>query len=93
MKLIRAVLPGFPEGVYGRLEVDRLELMAGSPTSTEGLTPTGQRVALSAIVRWLPPVTPVNVLCIGVNYRNHGAECEIRGPPPPPPGVVVGRTR
>jgi len=37
----------------------------------EGLQPTGERVSLG---RRLAPLEPVNIFCIGLNYREHAAE-------------------
>jgi 2-keto-4-pentenoate hydratase/2-oxohepta-3-ene-1,7-dioic acid hydratase in catechol pathway len=37
----------------------------------EGPVETGETVA---IARWLPPIEPVNIFCIGLNYRAHAKE-------------------
>ena len=44
---------------------------------TAGLAATGERVEAK---RWLPPVAPRVILCIGCNYAEHAAE---GGAPPP----------
>lgn len=36
-----------------------------------GLAPTGERLRVR---KWLAPVVPVNIFCIGLNYRAHAAE-------------------
>ena len=50
-----------PEGEYQRLQGD---LFAG-------LEPVGERVRAA---RLLAPLEPVNIFCIGLNYREHAAE-------------------
>ncbi len=42
------------------------------------------------ILRFLSPLDPVNVICVGVNYRNHSAECAIA--PPPHPAMFIKLT-
>lgn len=47
-----------------------------------GLEPTGERIRVS---KWLAPVAPVNIFCIGLNYRAHADET---GAPPPEHPVI-----
>jgi 2-keto-4-pentenoate hydratase/2-oxohepta-3-ene-1,7-dioic acid hydratase in catechol pathway len=57
--------------LYGTIEGDRIAVADGNPLS--GLQATGERVAL-ADVNLLAPIKPVNVLCIGQNYKAHVEE-------------------
>lgn len=56
----------------------RLERLEGSPYGS--LTPTGEIVEAA---KWLPPVDPSMLLCIGLNYRKHAAECNLPIPEVP----------
>jgi 2-keto-4-pentenoate hydratase/2-oxohepta-3-ene-1,7-dioic acid hydratase in catechol pathway len=60
---------------YGQLHSDgSLEALLGDPFDADGLVglrPSGEEAAVS---RWLAPVEPRALLCIGVNYRRHAAE-------------------
>ena len=51
------------------LEGNRAELLEGN--SYRDLRPTGRQVS---VLKWLAPVAPVNIFCIGLNYRAHAAE-------------------
>ncbi|MEO1237542.1 MAG: fumarylacetoacetate hydrolase family protein [Planctomycetota bacterium] len=62
------------------------ELWAGSPVAGAA-TPTGEAVAVG---RRLAPVEPVNVFCIGLNYRAHAAEMGVE--PPTHPAVFMKPT-
>jgi 2-keto-4-pentenoate hydratase/2-oxohepta-3-ene-1,7-dioic acid hydratase in catechol pathway len=56
---------------YGIVEGDTLAVAAGDPI--QGLKRTGATVPLAG-VKLLAPVAPVNVLCIGQNYKAHVEE-------------------
>ena len=56
---------------YGIIEGEAIAVAAGDPV--RGLKPTGATVPLAG-VRLLAPVEPVNVLCIGQNYKAHVEE-------------------
>jgi len=56
---------------YGMIEGDKIAVADGNPLG--GLKATGKRVTL-AEVKLLAPVEPVNVLCIGQNYKAHVEE-------------------
>jgi 2-keto-4-pentenoate hydratase/2-oxohepta-3-ene-1,7-dioic acid hydratase in catechol pathway len=56
--------------IYGfSLGGGRAGVLAGDPYS--GLEPTGRETAAH---RWLAPIDPVNIYCIGLNYREHARE-------------------
>lgn len=57
-----------------------------------GLTPTGETVPVE---RLLAPLAPVNILCIGLNYRKHADESHMAYPERPvlfikPTSTVIG---
>jgi len=57
---------------YGLMDsprADRAAVLAGDPFT--GLERTGEIIAVE---RLLPPVTPPNILCLGLNYRKHADE-------------------
>ncbi|WP_295880293.1 fumarylacetoacetate hydrolase family protein [uncultured Thiohalocapsa sp.] len=61
-----------PDGrtLYGEpVGTDRARVLEGDPFGT--LTPTGEH---TDVARLLPPVQPVNIFCIGLNYRAHAQE-------------------
>ena len=77
---------------YGMIEGDKIALSEGTPLG--GLKATGKRVAL-ADVKLLAPIEPVNVLCIGMNYKAHVDEQGEKFPKAPilfmkPTTTVIG---
>jgi 2-keto-4-pentenoate hydratase/2-oxohepta-3-ene-1,7-dioic acid hydratase in catechol pathway len=56
----------------------RLERLEGSPYGAP--KPTGEFVEAA---RWLPPVDPSMLICIGLNYRKHAVECNLPIPEQP----------
>jgi len=83
---------GGRRAAFGRLEGDRLLLLAGVPW--HGPTPTGEEVPLAS-ARLLAPVTPTKIVCVGRNYRAHAAELGNDVPAEPllffkPPSSIVG---
>lgn len=48
---------------------DRARCLGGDPFT--GLTATSE---IARVQRWLAPVQPVNIFCMGLNYRAHAAE-------------------
>ncbi|MCB1759969.1 MAG: fumarylacetoacetate hydrolase family protein [Gammaproteobacteria bacterium] len=69
MRIVRFEGPdGSP--VYGEeLAGGQARLLQGDPLA--GLIPTGETLA---VVRRLAPIEPVNIFCIGLNYRAHAEE-------------------
>lgn len=65
---------------YGVLEGDTIEVLAGHPF--EGLNVTHTKVAL-AEVQLLAPVEPPNVIALGLNYRRHAEESNMKIPTHP----------
>ena len=65
----RYLVDGVP--CVGRRDGDRLVRLDRAPWL--GGTETGV-TDLAAAVRWLPPVTPSKIVCVGLNYRAHIAE-------------------
>lgn len=55
---------------YGTpIDAHTAEVLAGDLYA--GLEPTGERIEVR---KWLAPLVPVNIFCIGLNYRDHAAE-------------------
>ena len=82
MRIVRFVSGGrvhFGRATDGRLaEADRLAVRGG--TLFDGFDVTAERLAVE---RLLAPVVPVDILCIGLNYRDHAAETGATVPPHP----------
>jgi len=78
MKIVRFEQAG--NAAYGVLEGDRIQTLAGEPFTE--LARTGASVP-AADVRLLAPVDPPNVLAIGLNYRPHADESNMKIPDHP----------
>ncbi|MBW1982409.1 MAG: fumarylacetoacetate hydrolase family protein [Deltaproteobacteria bacterium] len=78
MKILRFLQNGSP--VYGILERDTISPCHGDPF--EGLQPRGESLELSS-VQLLPPVSPPNVICLGLNYKRHAREFGLPHPEKP----------
>ena len=57
---------------------DQAELLAGD--LYEGLEPTGEK---ATVKKALAPLSPSNIFCIGLNYREHAAESGMEPPEQP----------
>ncbi|MBX7256006.1 MAG: fumarylacetoacetate hydrolase family protein [Candidatus Hydrogenedentes bacterium] len=73
MKFVRFTSAGHPKGVYG-LVGDQGEIRVLKGGLFDKPEPTGEVLAEKDIVRYLAPVDPPNILCVGRNYREHAAE-------------------
>jgi 2-keto-4-pentenoate hydratase/2-oxohepta-3-ene-1,7-dioic acid hydratase in catechol pathway len=69
MKIVRFALNG--QAQYGLLEHDRLYPCSGTPFSE--LLPEADAVDIHS-VKFLAPVFPPNLICLGLNYRKHADE-------------------
>jgi 2-keto-4-pentenoate hydratase/2-oxohepta-3-ene-1,7-dioic acid hydratase in catechol pathway len=78
MKIVKFDLAGEPR--YGIWEDDRVFPCIGTPF--EGLTRQGPPIPLSA-ARLLAPVSPANIICLGLNYRKHIEETKLPWPEKP----------
>lgn len=65
---------------YGILDGDLVKTLVGNPF--RHLTITGQRHKLSDL-RLLPPCTPSKIVALGLNYRSHAEEVNIKIPDQP----------
>ncbi|MCU0578416.1 MAG: fumarylacetoacetate hydrolase family protein [Desulfobacterota bacterium] len=78
---------------YGLLAgEDRIERISGSPF--DGFQPTGEALTLAA-VQILPPCRPTKVIAVGLNYRDHAREFNLKVPDEPlifmkPPSSLLG---
>ena len=83
MRIIRFVATD-GRTVFGRAADDRLatahRLQLRGATLFDGFDVTDERLAVD---RLLAPVVPVDILCIGLNYRDHAAETGATVPPNP----------
>lgn len=84
MKIIRHLTPAGP--AWAALQPD------GSARALEGEVPGDFRLTDRPVIpgRLLAPVTPTNLLCIGLNYRRHAAESN--SPLPPHPVLFMKNT-
>jgi 2-keto-4-pentenoate hydratase/2-oxohepta-3-ene-1,7-dioic acid hydratase in catechol pathway len=78
MKIVRYTTGRKTE--YGVLDGDSVKTLAGNPY--RHLTATGQRHKLSDL-RLLPPCTPSKIVALGLNYRSHAEEVNIKIPAEP----------
>jgi 2-keto-4-pentenoate hydratase/2-oxohepta-3-ene-1,7-dioic acid hydratase in catechol pathway len=78
MKIVRFLRNGQTE--YGIVEDDLIYPCEGDPFS--GLARTPHAVAAHS-VKLLAPVSPPNIICLGLNYRKHADEVGIAYPPEP----------
>ena len=62
---------------YGILDGDMVEVLDGN--FMEGAKPAGKQLKL-ADVKLLTPVVPPNIICIGLNYKPHAAEFQMKLP-------------
>ncbi len=68
---------------HGRLigdDMHSVEILSGDLFGPAGLAPTGEH---ALVARVLAPLTPLNLLCIGLNYRRHAAESNMAEPERP----------
>ncbi|MCY2932258.1 MAG: fumarylacetoacetate hydrolase family protein [Planctomycetota bacterium] len=78
MKIVRFLKDG--QIRYGLLDGERIDVLAGEPF--EAIRPDGTTAALGE-VKLLAPVSPPNVLAIGLNYRQHALETKAAIPDRP----------
>lgn len=69
MRFARFITPDTPpQGAFGML-VDDDTLKVVRDKAEDGPT-----YAVSDVIRWLPPITPPNIICLGKNYADHATE-------------------
>jgi 2-keto-4-pentenoate hydratase/2-oxohepta-3-ene-1,7-dioic acid hydratase in catechol pathway len=78
MKIVR-FLHGGQTG-YGIIEDDLIYLCSGDPFN--GLVRTPHAVSAGS-ARFLAPVSPPNIICLGLNYKKHADEAGVQYPPAP----------
>jgi len=78
MKIVRFLNNGQPE--YGIMEGNVVFFCHGDPFG--GLTRTS-RSADARSIKPLAPVAPVNIICLGLNYKAHANEMNLQYPTPP----------
>ncbi len=71
MRIIRFLDDQGVERLGQAIGSDEAQVLAGSLMEPAQLAPTG---ATARIARLLPPVRPVNIFCIGLNYGEHAKE-------------------
>jgi 2-keto-4-pentenoate hydratase/2-oxohepta-3-ene-1,7-dioic acid hydratase in catechol pathway len=83
------------QGSEGRYAVERNGEMFWMTGDVFGAYDAGQPVPSGAALRFLPPVMPSIVVCIGLNYKDHAAEMNKKLPAEPlvflkPQSAVIG---
>ena len=78
MKIVRFLRDGRTQ--YGVVEENRIYPCEGDPFN--GLTRSSGAIDI-ATVRLLAPVSPPNIICLGLNYRRHADEAGMPYPPEP----------
>lgn len=71
MRIVRFLDPASEPRAGQELSPGRAELLPRGWKPGDALESTGQVVGFD---RLLPPVEPVNIFCIGLNYKDHAAE-------------------
>jgi len=83
MKYVRIVAEGLaPEGNYGVLEGNTVAIMDSSPVAGN-MKPTGRKIDVRDIKKFLSPVEPPNIIALGLNYREHARESNMELPSAP----------
>jgi 2-keto-4-pentenoate hydratase/2-oxohepta-3-ene-1,7-dioic acid hydratase in catechol pathway len=73
MKITRFATAKHPAGVYGVVGDDgKIEVVKGG--LFDAVEKTGEVVAAEAVTKYLPLLSPPNVLAIGLNYLDHAKE-------------------
>jgi len=73
MKYVHFTTDRYPLGVYGMAGAEgMIQVLQGGLFETP--VPSGDIVNEKVIQRYLPPITPPNILAIGRNYKEHAAE-------------------
>ncbi|MCK6588852.1 MAG: fumarylacetoacetate hydrolase family protein [Polyangiaceae bacterium] len=81
---------------FVRVDGDGLALLRAAPWIDAALTNTDTNTKIpSKGARFLSPVAPSKIICVGRNYRAHAAELGNEAPPEPllffkPPSAVIG---
>jgi len=78
MKIVRYQAEGKPR--YGIVEDEKVLPCSGDPFT--GLAKQRKALDLHSL-KLLPPVSPPNVICLGLNYRRHAEESGVNFPPKP----------
>lgn len=78
MKIVRYQAEG--QSQYGMVEAEQLFPCSGDPFT--GLTKQKKVLDLSS-VKLLSPISPPNVVCVGLNYRKHAEEAGVNFPSKP----------
>ncbi len=82
MKYVKVLFSGSsPSGAYGIVEGEKINLLSRSPLS--GKFETGKSIKISDVKSFLPPVTPPNIIAIGLNYCGHARESNMTQPDEP----------
>jgi 2-keto-4-pentenoate hydratase/2-oxohepta-3-ene-1,7-dioic acid hydratase in catechol pathway len=82
MKFVRFISAGHADGIYGLVNDNgSIELIKGG--LFDPIEKTGEVINESVIIRYLPPIDPVNVLAVGLNYTDHAVETKENLPSEP----------
>lgn len=95
MKICRFIEPSTGRARAGILEDESVRpFPTGTPAENYLEALTGEPIALKDL-KFLPPVTPTKIVCVGRNYREHAAELGNAMPSEPllflkPPSALIG---
>ncbi|MCM8761804.1 MAG: fumarylacetoacetate hydrolase family protein [Candidatus Omnitrophica bacterium] len=83
MRYVRVVVDGLDEeGNYGIIEGETIRIIKTSPLFSP-CQETGIKIPFSAVRKFLPPVEPPNIIALGLNYREHARESDMKLPSAP----------
>lgn len=94
MKICRFTAEDSVDPRFGILEGDSISEIKNAPWSNARPETTGRSLPARS-VKWLAPVTPTKIVCVGRNYAAHAAELGNEVPKEPliflkPPSAIIG---
>ncbi len=81
MKFLRFISKEYPEEIFAVVEKEEVRVLSGNPLY--GVQKTSELIALEDIAEFLPPISPPNIIALGLNYRKHAKESEAQIPSHP----------
>ena len=81
MKFLRFISKEHPGGVFAVVEKEEVRVLSGNPLCS--VEKTSELIALEEIEEFLPPISPPNIIALGLNYRKHAKESEAQIPSHP----------
>lgn len=81
MKFLRFISKEYPGGVFAVVEKEKVRVLSSNPLYS--VQKTSELIALEDIAEFLPPISPPNIIALGLNYRKHARESEAQIPSHP----------